>query len=152
MRRPKALGQTMKASAPKTILVDTGFWIALLDRRDEHHADAVIRAGQLEVLGIAMPWPSLYETLNTRFAKRSAAMEGFRTFLAKPSTVRIDDRHYRDEALELTFSKAGARSMSLVDWVIRLMLADTNLKIDALWTYNRRDFLDVCQRRGIEMP
>jgi predicted nucleic acid-binding protein len=144
----------MKPSSPKTILVDTGFWIALLDPRDDRHADARSRTDQLDVFRMAVPWPSLYETLNTRLARKPPAMARFQTVLTKPTTVRIDDQKYREEAVELTFSNAisGVRPMSLVDWVVRLMLADRNVKIHALWTYNPGDFHDVCRSRGIAMP
>ncbi len=144
----------MPASAPKTVLVDTGFWIALLDPRDGRHTDALTRAEQLDIFRIAVPWPILYETLNTRLARQPTAMAGFQAVLAKPSTARINDRKYRNEAIELTFSYAisKARPMSLVDWMIRLMLADTNVKVHALWTYNPGDFHDVCRNRGIAMP
>ena len=52
------------------LLVDTGFFIALFDPRDNHHIDACEKQEYLENLSIVIPWPILYETINTRLVKR----------------------------------------------------------------------------------
>ncbi|KAA6332714.1 hypothetical protein EZS27_018809 [termite gut metagenome] len=35
--------------------------------------------------------------------------------------------------------------------IIRSMLDDTDLKIDALITFNERDFSDICRQRKIKL-
>ena len=54
-------------------------------------------------------------------------------------------------ALNLTNRNIDRRTISLVDAVIREMLADTNIKIDSFITFNPSDFQDVCLRRRIEI-
>ena len=54
----------------KNLLLDTGFWYALYEVRDSHHEDAQILADLLDLHNLVLPWPCLYETLNTRFVKR----------------------------------------------------------------------------------
>ena len=65
----------------------------------------------------------------------------------------IHDEAYKQEALNLSFSYIldSKRRLSLVDTVIRLMLDDINLKIDAVITFNVGDFSDVCQKKSIEL-
>jgi predicted nucleic acid-binding protein len=43
------------------------------------------------------------------------------------------------------------RTMSLADMVMRLMLEDVNIRVNGLLTFNRKDFHDVCRKRGLEM-
>ena len=57
----------------------------------------------------------------------------------------------RFTAFEQTVRTARRRPMSLVDMVMRLMLEDVNVRVNGLLTFNRRDFYDVCRRRGLEM-
>lgn len=54
----------------KTLLVDSGFFFALFNPRDRYHADACEKQDWLEILSIVIPWPILYETINTRFVRR----------------------------------------------------------------------------------
>ena len=53
------------------LLVDTGYFFALFNSRDQYHEKAVEKQEWLDELPIALPWPILYETLNTRFVKNS---------------------------------------------------------------------------------
>jgi hypothetical protein len=46
---------------------------------------------------------------------------------------------------------APKRPISLVDMVIRYILDDVNIRKDCLLTFNRRDFVDVCRKRQIEI-
>lgn len=52
------------------LLVDTGFFIAMYDERDAHHAEAQDKRKLLDVCAVILPWPALYETINTRFFRR----------------------------------------------------------------------------------
>lgn len=51
------------------LLVDTGYFFALFDPGDQYHEEAVKKQEWLDELPIVLPWPILYETLNTRFVK-----------------------------------------------------------------------------------
>lgn len=43
------------------------------------------------------------------------------------------------------------KKYSLVDLIIRAMLLDVNLRIDALITFNSADFEDICWKKNIEL-
>jgi hypothetical protein len=59
----------------------------------------------------------------------------------------------REDALRhcLESSREHKRPLSLVDCLIRVMLEDTNIRINYLATYNNSDFYDVCATRNIEL-
>ena len=137
----------------KYVLADTGFWYALYEPRDAHHSKANLIGELIENQNIILPWPSLYETLNTRFTKRRSRMIQFESYISGPNVHLIDDSEYKLDALNQTFehSKVGFRTFSLVDSVIRELLKDENLKIDYLITFNTGDFIDLCVKRKIEI-
>lgn len=133
----------------KFILIDSGFWFALYNRTDQYHQDAVELADLLEDNTILIPWPSLYETINTRFCRNKNTIVGFESFIKNPNTKLINDVRYRDsELLEIFTSN---RNLSMVDRIIRSILSDTNYKIDYLLTFNPGDFIDICNYRRIEI-
>ena len=136
-----------------TLLVDTGFWFAFFDGHEEKHPSASAKSDVIDKAKIAVPWPILYETLNTRFIKNPMRVNRFDLLLKDPKTELIDDASYRDEALHATIreSQNRLRAISLVDMVIRFILNDPNVRIDAILTFNQSDFADVCRRRRIEM-
>ena len=132
----------------KKLLADTGFWIALLDEKDQHYQSAGERAPWIDVATLVMPWPVLYETLRTRLVRMSVC------FTNKYIHVQfIDDGKYRDEAYSraIDFSVRLRRPISLVDMVCRLLIADPAVRIDYLLTTNPRDFTDVCSERQVEL-
>jgi len=138
----------------KTVLVDTGFWFALYDGKDQYHNIASGTSFDvIDKMHVALPWPTLYETINTKFAKNSLRMAEFDKVIQSSRTTLIDDTSYRDLALQVTIHdrKQPLRALSLVDMVIRFILDDVNVRIDALLTFNPSDFVDVCTRRKIEM-
>jgi len=141
------------AKIPRCLLVDSGFFFALLDPRDPYHGKATAKQEWLELLTIILPWPILYETVNTRFARRPAMIARFETIVRGPDTTLLDDGPYRLGAYEDTIArgKAGRNPMSLVDAVVRAVLADVNNRIDAVLTFNERDFADICRARQIEI-
>jgi predicted nucleic acid-binding protein len=134
----------------KNIVADTGFWIGLFDERDDYHEEACAIENSIAVHNILAPWPSLYETVNTRFMRRRAERDRFRAYMERASTVLLDDAAYRSSSLNYVLSQIGT-NLSLVDHVIRSMLEDPNITINALITFNPSDFIDVCQARGIEI-
>lgn len=100
-----------------------------------------------------MPWPCFYETINTRFSKLKDYMQSFELFLNKDNVTLISDEDYKERALSLEFeySKIGRRPFSLVDIILRKILSDETYKIDYLLTFNTGDFIDICNKRKIEI-
>jgi predicted nucleic acid-binding protein len=138
-----------------SILVDSGVWYALCDPRDRAVSPEVIDEiyARVKVHSIVVPWPILYETLGTRFARSRLATERFEQEIKSPRVVPLDDAPFRDEALahSIEWSLRRGRALSLVDCVLRLLLDDEQTRIQYLVTFNRRDFADVCAARRIEI-
>lgn len=137
----------------KNIIIDSGFWIALYNQRDQYHKNANEIIQFINNHNILIPWPCLYETINTRLAKRKEYMNAFETFISKTNVNLINDEEYKDKAIKLTFeySKIGRRTFSLVDVILREILSDDSYKIDYLITFNVGDFIDICNKRKIEI-
>ena len=135
------------------LLVDSGFFFALFNDRDRHHDDANEKQEWLEVLSVAMPWPILYETINTRHARRPHWIARFESIVRSPDTELIDDAPYRRDALEdvMLRGKTQRDPMSLTDAVLHSILADPRIRVDAMLTYNHRDFFGICSSKGIEL-
>ena len=138
---------------PNTLLVDSGFFFALFDPRDQHHAAARDKQEWLEMFSVVMPWPILYETINTRFMRRPETIARFESLMNAPETEFLDDSPYRLEAYEDTLRRAKMRreAVSLVDAVLHAILDDTNVRIGAMLTFNLRDFGQICHVRGVEL-
>ena len=67
-------------------------------------------------------------------------------------TWELSDEPYRNHALERVFKNpTPSLSLSLVDQVIRLALMDPNTRIDAMITFNPRDFSDICHSKNIDL-
>lgn len=137
----------------KNVIADTGFWFALYEPRDSFYNNANETIELINDQNILMPWPCFYETINTRFAKRKDYMQSFEIFLNKANVTLISDEEYKERALKLAFeySKIGKRPFSLVDIILREILSDETYKIDYLLTFNTGDFIDVCNKRKIEI-
>lgn len=135
------------------ILVDTGFWYALFDRRDSLHLAAEEKSARLRPLNIVIPWPVLYETLNTRFVSNRAVLRQFVGVLRRPGAVVLDDGPYRERALDVVSKPVPERPrmFSLTDCILRLILDDADTRIDFLATFNVGDFADICRKRRIQL-
>ena len=135
------------------ILVDTGFWYAVFDKNDCHREQAL---GMLEkyfdnaAYEVAVPFPTMYELLRTKFVKNKSALNEIRQMFQCGRITRVYDDCYRTAALDMTLSEPK-RNISLVDNIIRLMLDDKALSTKGLITFNVGDFADVCQKNGIEI-
>ena len=130
------------------ILVDSCFWIALYTPEEvENHSKAAKIIDDLENNEVIIPWPTLYEFVNTRLARRKENLFAFQQFLLKPNIILISDEEYKKRALQNIFNLNISRqaSISLIDEVLRLMIADDSLNIDFLATFNRSDFEYHCQ-------
>lgn len=133
----------------QNILVDTGFWFGLFDKRDQWHDKA------LEILEMTreenrylIPFPTLYEALHTEFIKINK--NNFDTFLKSHQVNFIKDDKYIERAFEQCLKPRNNRH-SLVDLVLRMMITDVNISIQAFITFNPHDFHDVCQERNITL-
>ena len=135
------------------IIIDSGFWYALYEERDEYHDKAVELFEYLDMGKVVIPFPSLYEVMNTRFAKRVDYMESFKRFINSENVVLVDDSPYKDTALELTMDSSIIlkKPFSLVDMIIRLMVSDVDMNIHYLLTFNKSDFIDVCLQRNVDI-
>ena len=141
----------MVARYPHNVIVDTGFWIGYYEPRDQYHGEAMEKAAILDSVNVLLPWPVLYETLNSRFVRRAERVRHFERFVSRPSVALLNDAPFREDAYKETRDAAilGKRPLSLTDVVIRLMLQSTNVKIHYILTFNQRDYVDVCTRRSI---
>ncbi len=139
-------------NSARGVLCDTCFWIAAFHRKDGHHSQALEMLENLRGHDILMPWPIMYEVLRTRTVKHSQMIKNFERVLG-PKLSKIDDSGYRERCLEevLEEAKNGHRPLSLVDRVVRAVLADTKYRITILMTFNGTDFYDICRKRKIEV-
>ena len=133
------------------ILIDSGFWFGLFDIRDECHNQANELLPYLYEYKLIIPWPVLYEVLNTRFIRRMTWIDRFYTFVTNMDIFFVDDGEYINNDLSDYYLAATRLKISLVDYIIRNMLNDRNLKIDFFVTGNVRDFQDICFDRDIEL-
>lgn len=139
------------------VIVDTGFWYSFLGTREQvRHSVAEVVFGKLNNLyaNFLVPFPTLYEAINTKLLKdkfRDKADWFLKQLQSNPHFIRIPDDEYKAKAYDLTIEE-NYRGFSLVDNVIRVMMQDPNLKIHALLTFNIDDFIDIAAKRGIEIP
>jgi predicted nucleic acid-binding protein len=135
------------------ILIDTGFWFALFDDTDSKHRSALSIWDEIENSRVLLPWPTLYECVNSRFVKNVIAMRKFAKILKRANSISIDDKNYKETARDLAFDERNIsdRKISLVDHVMRLMLNDKNLRIDAMLTVDEKDFFDACRKNNVDI-
>ena len=138
---------------PQVALVDTGYWYALLDERDQYHKDAVSNYDYLQRMHYLIPWPVMYETLCTRFTRQRLSVKKFENILKSPNATTLNDNNYREAALALTLdtTKPHPNTISAVDSVLRLILDDRAIRINFMFTFNHNDFKDICLRRNIKI-
>jgi predicted nucleic acid-binding protein len=133
------------------IVIDSCFWIALLDPRDnrENSYKAKMISSDIENEALIIPFPTLYEFVNSRLSRRDARFQ-FETLLSKPNIIRISDIEYKDQALDnfFTSNRNQYSDISLVDEVIKLILDDRSLKLDFIVTFDK-SLLNYAIARGI---
>lgn len=137
----------------KVILADTGFWLGLIDPRDNFHNSANEISELIDGNTILFPWPCLYETISTRLVRRRQQLLHLEKLLSQSFVILIDDNDYKMSALSSVFenNRRTGRAFSLVDSVIREIIKDVNVKMDYFVTFNDSDFSDVCNARKIEI-
>jgi len=143
------------------LCADAGFLIGLYDDRDEHHAEASNQFASYFQSGsnrLVIPWPILYETVSTRMARRrkSLAMleRDWKRLLLRQQLELLSDLPFREGVVEECFEGLGDhryRALSAVDRVVRRILSDRKVRIDAFITFNPGDFADVCRQFGRQL-
>ncbi|MDR1197692.1 MAG: hypothetical protein LBK94_01595 [Prevotellaceae bacterium] len=84
--------------------------------------------------------------------KNTVAKVEFENILKRSNVTIVSDEPIKANALRVTFTdESKKRNLSLVDNIIRLILDDVNYNINYLITFNRKDFIDICQKRNIEI-
>lgn len=122
----------------KTI-VDTCFWIALYnpEKHIEINEDINFIIQFIEDHQIIIPYPSLYEFLNSKFSRKNDALH-FQKLLSKPNYIKLDDNPYKDEALNRFFEKSinEYSDVSFVDEIIKEIISAEPQKIDYLISFD----------------
>ena len=135
------------------ILIDTGYWISLYDPTDDPNRTVEAERISIEIEDeeIIIPFPTLYEFVNSRLSRREAKLE-FEKLLKKPNVKRLDDSKYKEKALENFFikSKYDYTDISLVDEVLKLIIEDKQVKIDYIVSFDSGLINDAISR-GIRM-
>ena len=134
------------------LLIDTGYLIALYDERDEHHTVAQCTKRLLDLHPVVLPWPVLYETIRTRFARKPDVLTRIDSIVAKEDTLLLDDSPYREGAYRQVQQTSRKRPLSLVDAVLRAVIEDENVRISGLLTFDDKDFYDLCDPRHVDLP
>lgn len=128
------------------LIVDTGIWYALLDKTDSKAKFADRIMDIIKNHELLIPYPSLYETINTRFIKNEYQQaDKLFSFLNKREKVKlVPDDEYREKALaSVQFNLTRGKHYSLVDMIIRLMMEDNQLGPRAVLTFNVKDFCGI---------
>ena len=100
----------------------------------------------LEINELIVPFPTLYETINTRLTRNEYHQkEGlFEHLLREGHVTLVPDATYREKALQMVNENIPTdKTYSLVDMVIRLMMEDATLGEIAVFTFNIKDFVGV---------
>ena len=134
------------------ILVDTSFFIALLDKRDRHHLSARKMEEWLNVMPILLPWPILYETVNTRLVRRPESLARFDAIIRSAKTELLDDTPYRPRLLSAQFTRhLSMNRLSLVDAILCSIIEDVNVSVSVMLTFDMGNFLPICQQNNVEL-
>ncbi|WP_461632049.1 hypothetical protein [Labilibaculum euxinus] len=124
----------------KTIIIDTGFWIALYNPEKEIDKQDIIEliTDVINEYQVLIPFPTLYEFLNSKFSRKNNDIN-FKEKLSKSNYIMVDDAKYKQKALNNFFIKStqSKTDVSLVDEVIKEMIDDTNLKTDFIVTFDK---------------
>jgi len=137
------------------ILVDTGVWYAIFDKNDHPHERVEIDklADYIQSMNAIIPWPVIYETVCTRFAKNKIALTGFEKILKSARVSIIDDAPFRQSALDHSFNSSirRQRPLSFTDCLLRVMIDSSDMRISSFATFNAGDFSDICYGRGVDI-
>lgn len=131
------------------VLIDTCFWFAYYDGSDKNHQEAKKIMEMLAHHRILVPYPTLYETIDTRFCRRTEWMDHFNRLIHSSRCVLVQDDKYKEHTLTMSVDAVLTkhRAISLVDMVIRQMIDDVDLKSDVVISFNCDDFVDICRKK-----
>lgn len=122
------------------IVIDTGFWIALFDptKDPKNGLEAERMAEEIADEDLIIPFPTLYEFVNSRLSRREAKLQ-LERLLSRPNIIKLSDTKYKNKALENFFLKSNSdySDISLVDEIIKLIIADKSLKIDYIASFDQ---------------
>lgn len=138
----------------KRLIIDSCYWFALFNEKDQYHHLANLMADNFSSpsIKILVPFPSMYETLNTAFVDNKKQLQRLSEILANHEKVEfIFDDEYKESAYRKTIGQDKWSKTSLVDSIILEMLEDKNLAIDGVVTFNSRDFAEPCRILQKEM-
>ena len=136
----------------KYLLVDSCFWFAYLTPEDQYHDRAVEMFDEFAnaEVQILVPFPSLYETLNTDFVDHKERLFAFDQIIQqRERVILIDDANYKAVAYSNTVHQYPDTKVSLVDNIIIEIAKSGDYKIDAIVSFNERDFAQFCGERGL---
>lgn len=138
------------------IIADSGFWFALYDPKDSFYKDAKSIMDKLETYSkkFLLPWPSLYETLNCSFTRFTNWKIDFKKNIQNKKFIPISEAKYLSTKnyLEILESiQKSPQKLSLTDFIINLMMDDKSLKINAIVTFNSKDFIKTAKKRNIQV-
>ncbi|MCZ8089403.1 hypothetical protein [Flavobacterium sp.] len=126
----------------KTILLDTGYWIALFSSENEKEKQDVVEYVS-ELIDennytVIIPFPTLYEFLNSKLSRKGRQKFNLEAELSKQKYEKVYDEKYRKKALENFFKQFSFVNydISLVDEIIKEMNEDTTLKTDIIVTFD----------------
>lgn len=126
----------------KTVILDTGYWIALFNPEKEKDKQEVVEFVSDLIDGnnykIIIPFPTLYEFLNSKLSRKKNGYLNLKKELSKDKYNKVYDDKYREKALK-TFTNNFSRNVgdiSLVDEIIKEMISDDNLRTDIIVTFD----------------
>lgn len=136
------------------VLCDSGFWISLYYplKDPRAHEEANTLAELIEDSIICVPWPTMYEFLNSKLSKTGGLLE-FEKAVNRPNTELITDSNYRQQALSNLFlaRKYTPNDISLVDEVIKLILNDKKYRFDYFVSVDT-DLNNIARSLGVGIP
>lgn len=138
------------------VLLDSCFWFSYLGTRNDSNqsiATNIFQRIEKNNCFLIIPFPSLYETINTKLLRdknKKAADWFLKQLVSNPRFVKVFDDSYRDSAFKKTLESRN-RGISLVDQILREMMSDEKLRIDTLITFNTADFVDICSQHSVEL-
>lgn len=130
----------------KRLIIDSGVWYAAFDQRDDKYVYSDKILNLLEMHELIVPFPSLYETINTRLLRNKYKQADylFEYLNDSKKVILVYDDKYREQALKSVSSNLNQnKSYSLVDMIIRLMMEDSSLGSIAVVSFNIEDFIGV---------
>jgi predicted nucleic acid-binding protein len=135
------------------VVLDSGFWIALYEPEKEP-IKSEIASTIAEVIDesiICIPWPTMFEFVNSRLGRRDT-LNQFKRITERPNAFLINDTKYRKAALDGVFNKHLKHygDISLVNEVIKLMIEDPSLQIDYFVSFDEA-LCNFAASRGIDI-